>query len=205
MLAEFWNERNECSLNISRLISDAREMHTRNPNDIAHDWIHHHVPVIKNVIQIAKRESDLRDVDMPVVLVASAWHDYKRHSGDFSDMEHSLYSHGANRNFVEKVKNTISEHSHSSERKTPNGVMLWAADKIEYVSKDRYVASLSNMSSLKVFAYQTMWKVRLPKVIEELKACCFQSAKDIFDSKLKDLIGHIRSSNPKDLIWFEGL
>lgn len=205
MLIEILNERIEGKLNISDLISDAREMHAINPNDVAHDWEHHHVPVIKNVIQIAKKESDLSGVNIPVVLVSSAWHDYKRHSGDFSDMEQSLRSHGADINFVESVKNTINEHSHGSERKTSNGSLLWAADKIEYVSKDRYIASVSNMSRLKVFGYQTIWKLRLPKVIEELKTCRFQSAKDIFDSKLNDLIGHIRSSNPKDLTWFEGL
>lgn len=187
------------------ILSDAESAHKKNPADMAHDWQNHHVPVLENMMNIIEKENLNNEVNVPACLCAAAWHDYKRHSGDFKVMDDSINDRGMSLEFGQKVKDIINEHSFKDKRETIEGLLLWSADKIEYVSKDRYLAAKKGLPKLIATMYHMMMKKRIPKVIEEMQDCPFESAKEIFKTKYNEFKEFINTNSINELSWFTKL
>jgi len=81
------------------VINDARNALIQKSHDVAHG-VEHHKNVADNVDYIVTSEGIGQEINHDALKVAAWWHDYDRHSGDYSVMETSLKEHGATPKFI---------------------------------------------------------------------------------------------------------
>ncbi len=89
-------------VDIYGVINDAREALLQKSHDVAHG-VEHHQNVADNVDYIVNAEGIKQEINYDALKVAAWWHDYDRHSADYSVMTNSLEKHGANPGFIDEV------------------------------------------------------------------------------------------------------
>lgn len=191
-------------IDIGGVINDARSALQHNSHDVAHG-VEHHQNVADNVDFIVNAEGIRQEINYNALKCAAWWHDYDRHSGDYSVMTNSLQSRGAGPDFIQKVVGIIDGHSKIFGKKTKEQGLLVLADKIEYVDLDRYLVSTAKMSGPELFIVKSYWKSKIKQVVRLMNNTPYQSARELFSKKFKQLVEHIRQENSSDLVWFKGL
>ena len=192
--------------NLDLIINDARNALTINSHDVAHG-VEHHQHVANNVDFIIDNEGIKNGINYEALKVAAWWHDYDRHSGDYSVMTKSLKEHGATPEFIDEVIKIIDGHSDLKKVKklTKEQHILILADKIEYVDLDRYKSSLKGMGGIELKVMQLYWKSRIKKVKKMMDGTEYKCARDLFYEKLGNLHEYVKLEKPEDLHWFKGL
>ncbi|MBP9759383.1 hypothetical protein KBD45_06830 [Candidatus Dojkabacteria bacterium] len=191
-------------VDIYGVINDAREALLQKSHDVAHG-VEHHQNVADNVDYIVNAEGIKQEINYDALKVAAWWHDYDRHSADYSVMTNSLEKHGANPGFIDEVIKIIDGHSNIFGSKTVEQELLFLADKIEYVDVNRYKQSILYMDPNQLGLSFAYWNLKIRPVIFKINRTKYKSAKDLFYNKLDDLVGYIGEYRPEDLHWFKGL
>lgn len=193
-------------LDVNGCINDARNALQYNSHDVAHG-VEHHQNVADNVDCIINAEGIRHEVNYGALKVAAWWHDYDRHSGDYSVMTKSLEEHGATPEFIGEVTKIIDGHSDLDSNKplSKEQTILILADKIEYVDLDRYKSSLVGMGWAELKVSQFYWKSKIKKVLKLMNTTEYRSARDLFYKKLENLYDYVKNEKPEDLHWFKGL
>jgi len=179
----------------------AQKVHQEKPFDAAHDW-DHHLAVSKNGLEIIYLEGLQDRIDIPVFFAAASFHDLERGSKGHDLAVQKMKEAGFDDQFVTRVVDLINEHSFADTQVTLAGKVLWAADKIEYLSVDRSKKSTAELPKDQLDAYVRMWSERIMPVIDKFKNIGLPKAYDLFKDKFTQLSEYIISSKPeyKDLI-----
>lgn len=187
------------------LISDvAYKVHQESPYDAAHDWEHHRA-VRDNGLEIIKGENIGNKIDMPVFVASSLFHDLERGSKGHDLAVLKMKEAGFDDEFVTKMVILINEHSFGDTQVSLAGTVLWAADKIEYVSKDRFAHSLGKLSLAKRIFYKKLWRSRIKDVVKKFPKIGLPSANQIFLEKFKELKKYIETEKPAYKSWYKDL
>lgn len=189
---------------IEKIYNVAQKVHEETPFDAAHDW-NHHLAVGTNGLEIIDREEIQNEIDLPVFIAAAFFHDLERGSTGHDLAVLKMKEAGFSDEFVDKMVDLINEHSFGDTQKTLAGTVLWAADKIEYVSSDRFRHSLANLSLAKRIAYKKLWRDRIKSVVEKFPKIGLPSANEIFLEKFRDLKEYIEKEKPAYKSWYKGL
>lgn len=173
-------------------LETAKEWHTNEPFDAGHDWDHHQ-EVINNCGWIIEQEKLEDKVDLDVVLVAAAWHDFRRGANDFTVLQRELEVQGAGQDFIDNVIKTISSHSYGNSQPTLEAMILFDADKLAYVSTERIYKVLKavqdgDMTKEVMSRYAHHFKERIPNIPQMLN---FDSSKRRFSDDLDTFRAHI--------------
>lgn len=189
---------------LEKIYDVAQKVHQEKPFDAAHDW-DHHLAVCINGLEIIYREGIQGQVDLVVFTSAALFHDLERGSVGHDLAVQKMKEVGFDDQFVTNVVNLINEHSFADKQVSLAGKVLWAADKIEYVSKDRFKHSLANLSLAKRIVYKNLWRSRIESVVEKFSKIGLPTANQMFLEKFKDLREYIEAEQPKYKSWYEGL
>lgn len=189
---------------IKKIYEVAQLVHEETPFDAAHDW-NHHLAVGTNGLEIIDREKIQDKIDLPVFIAAAFFHDLERGSTGHDLAVSKMKEAGFDDEFVAKMVDLINEHSFGDTQKTLGGTVLWAADKIEYVSSDRFRHSLANLSLVKRIAYKKLWRDRIKSVVEKFPKIGLPSANQMFIEKFKGLKAYIEKEKPEYKSWYQGL
>lgn len=187
------------------LISDvAYKVHQESPYDAAHDWEHHRA-VRDNGLEIIKRENIGNQIDMPVFVASSLFHDLERGSKGHDLAVEKMKEAGFDEDFVTKMVDLINEHSFGDTQVSLAGTVLWAADKIEYVSVGRSKKSTSELPKEQLEIYVKMWGERIVPVIDKFKNLGLPEAYKMFKEKFELLSEYLLSSKPEYKHLIDGL
>lgn len=189
---------------LEKIYEIAQKVHKERPFDAAHDW-EHHLAVCINGLEIIYREKIQDKIDIPVFVAAALFHDLERGSRGHDLAVSKMKEADFDQEFVIKVVDLINEHSFGDKQKSLAGTVLWAADKIEYVSKDRFKHSLDNLSSDKLKYYRELWRSRIEEVIKKFPTIGLLSANELFLTKFRDLRVYIELQKPEYKSWFNNL
>lgn len=189
---------------LEKIYEVAQKVHEEKPYDAAHDW-EHHFAVCKNGLEIIYKENLQDKIDMPVFFAASLFHDLERGSKGHELAVLKMKEVGFDDKFVNKMVDLINEHSFADKQESLAGTVLWAADKIEYVSKDRFIHSLANLSLAKRIFYKNLWRSRIEDVSKKFENIGLPSANQIFKTKFKELKDYVDNEEPSYRSWFNGL
>lgn len=189
---------------IEKIYNVAQKVHGETPFDAAHDW-NHHLAVGTNGLEIIDREKIQDKIDLPVFIAAAFFHDLERGSTGHDLAVSKMKEAGFSDEFVAKMVDLINEHSFGDTQKTLAGTVLWAADKIEYVSVDRSKKGLAELNEEKIGAYVKMWSERIVLVINKFKDLGLPSAYDMFKSKFKELSEYLTTVKPEYKHLIEGI
>lgn len=192
--------------NLELIVNDAKKALIENSNDVAHG-VEHHQNVANNVDYILEKEGIKNRINYEALKVAAWWHDYDRHSRNYSVMTESLKEHGTTPEFIAEVVKIIDGHSDLKKVKklTDEQLILILADKIEYVDLDRYKSSLKGMDGIELKVMQFYWKSRIKTVKKMMDGTKYKCARDLFYEKLGNLHKYVKLEKPEDLHWFKGL
>lgn len=189
---------------IEKIYSVALKVHEETPYDAAHDW-NHHLAVGTNGLEIIDKEKIQGEINLPVFIAAAFFHDLERGSKEHDLAVKKMHEAGFDYNFLDRMVDLINEHSFGDTQKTLAGTVLWAADKIEYVSSDRFRHSLANLSLVKRIVYKELWRSRIKDVVEKFPQIGLPSANQMFIEKFKDLKEYIEKEKPAYKSWYKGL
>ena len=182
----------------------AYKVHQDKPYDASHDWQHHQA-VYDNGVEIIRKEGLQTQVDLPVFTASALFHDLERGSKGHNLAVERMREAGFSDGFVKAVVDLINQHSFGDKQDSLAGTILWAADKIEYVSKDRFVYSVGKLPKVKIMFYKKLWRSRIEAVIKKFPTIGLPSANELFLSKFKDLKVYIESQKPEYKPWFKNL
>jgi len=176
-------------------LSKAQEWQEREPFDAGHDW-EHHKEVINNCLWIVEQEKLEDKIDLDVLLVAAAWHDFRRGSEDYSVLKSELLVQGVDQEFISKVIETISGHSFGESQTNIEGKVLFDADKMAYLSPSRILRVLSavengEMKKETMSRYGYHFRERIPKIPDLLN---FQGTKQQFARLLSEYRKFVEST-----------
>lgn len=189
---------------IEKIYNVAQKVHEESPFDAAHDW-NHHLAVNTNGLEIIDKEKIQGEINLPVFIAAAFFHDLERGSTGHDLAISKMEEAGFGDDFVAKMVDLINEHSFGDTQTTLAGKVLWAADKIEYVSKDRFKHSLANLSLAKRIVYKKLWRDRIKSVVEKFPKIGLPSSNQMFLEKFKDLKEYIEQEKPAYKSWYKGL
>jgi hypothetical protein len=189
---------------LTKIYEVAHIAQIEHPYDAAHDSFHHDA-VLLNGLEIIEREGIAGQIDIPVFGAAAMYHDLERKSKTHDLAVLKMRESGLSEDFTDKVVNLINEHSFEDKQTTLAGKVLWAADKIEYVSKDRFMHSLENLSELQMIFYRKILNARIKKVREKFKNLGLKSAEDMFLNKFEELKSFVKKEKPEYSAWLKSL
>lgn len=189
---------------IEKIYSVAQKVHEETPFDAAHDW-NHHLAVGTNGLEIIDREKIQDRIDLPVFIAAAFFHDLERGSTGHDLAVLKMKEAGFDDGFVAKMVDLINEHSFGDTQKTLAGKVLWAADKIEYLSIDRSKKATNELSKEKLDEYVTIWGERIVPVINKFRDLGLPCAFDIFKTKFMELSEYLVSVKPEYKHLIEGI
>jgi hypothetical protein len=189
---------------IEKIYNVAMKVHEETPFDAAHDW-NHHLAVGTNGLEIIDREKIQDKIDLSVFIAAAFFHDLERGSKGHDLAVLKMKEAGFNDEFVAKMVDLINEHSFGDTQKTLSGKVLWASDKIEYVSVERSKKSTKELPQEALDSYVKMWSERIVLVIEKFKNIGLPSAYEIFKRNFGELSEYLISSKPEYKHLIEGL
>ncbi len=181
---------------LEKIYDVAQKVHEERPFDAAHDW-EHHLAVGINGLDIIDKEGIQNQIDIPVFVGGAFFHDLERGSESHDLAVKKMKEAGFDDEFVGKMVKLINEHSFADKQESLAGTVLWAADKIEYVSVDRSKKGLAELDEEKIDAYVKMWSERIVPVINKFKHLGLPSAYDMFRFKFKKLSEYLVSSRPE--------
>lgn len=121
----------------TQLIIKAQQHLVTKPFDMVHDIIHHS-RVYSNCVRITQAEN-IRDINFDALIVAAWWHDAEGRTGDtLNAINEAMDTFNTPRDFKSKVLGIIQEHSFGKNQTSLESQILFDADKIEYVSLERF-------------------------------------------------------------------
>ena len=168
---------------IDQLIADAQTFLRVSPYDEAHG-LDHHQRVWNNIKWIIKQEKLL--VDREALEIAAWWHDVDKGTNNSRKLITALRHHHVPRARIETILTIIYQHSFEDTQTTIEGKILFDADKLEYVSLDRWKKFLtmlqknpSKQDTMK--AYQNAIANRIIPVYQRLY---FSATKQLFANDL---------------------
>ncbi len=107
--------------------------------------------------------------------------------------------------FVVKMVDLINEHSFGDTQKTLAGTVLWAADKIEYLSIDRSKKATNELPKEKLDEYVKIWGERIVPVINKFRDLGLPCAFDIFKTKFMALSEYLVTVKPEYKHLIDGI
>jgi hypothetical protein len=171
-----------------KLVEDARKRLQENPFDSVHNESHHESVWI-NCQKIVKAEC--LDVDMSVLEVAAWWHDVQRDAKDETELLRSKFRDlRVPKQFQGMVIAAIASHSFGKQQETVESVILYDADKLEYLSVSRVRLLLGDFSNGKMSQdrfdyYIKAWKKRIKGVRKQLH---YKYSRELFEQRLPDFL-----------------
>lgn len=167
-------------MKIDEILRIAQKKLVEEPFDIAHD-IHHHLNVWRNCQFIYSQER--LQLDMEMLRIAAWWHDFERGSKRHGILRDEMAKLSFDADYIESVIELINSHSFDDEHsKQTEAMVLYDADKIEYVSPDRFCwmgeGTLNGQMELEVCRlYAKAMIDRLATVIDTLS---FDTSRHLF-------------------------
>jgi HD superfamily phosphodiesterase len=165
---------------VEQVVKEAEGRLRENPFDAGHD-VHHHKAVWKNCQWIISQEG-LR-VDEDVLQVAAWWHDYDHGSKVHPTLRKVMRKYRVGKRDRNRVVELINEHSFADKQVSPEGQVLYDADKLEYVSVSRWERAMKKLNEKQMRKYKNLFNQRLDKV---RKGFYFPVAQKMFDERFKD-------------------
>ena len=189
---------------IQKIFETAFKIHSEHPFDVAHDWQHHQA-VALNGLEIIDEEGLWNSIDIPIFLAASLFHDLERGSKTHTLALTELKKIGFSEDSLKNVADLINQHSFGDKQIDLSGKILWAADKIEYVSKERFIVSVDKLSKAKMAYYGKLWNSRIEAVSQRFDTINLPFAKEKFFSKFNELRKYIENERPEYKSWLKDL
>ncbi len=189
---------------IEKIYEVAQLVHEENRFDAAHDW-NHHLAVGTNGLEIIDREKIQDKIDLPVFIAAAFFHDLERGSTVHDLAVSKMKEAGFDDEFVVKMVDLINEHSFGDTQKTLAGTVLWAADKIEYLSIDRSKKATNELPKEKLDEYVKIWGERIVPVINKFRDLGLPCAFDIFKTKFMALSEYLVTVKPEYKHLIDGI
>jgi hypothetical protein len=174
----------------------SQQILSEKPHDAAHDWEHHKAVAI-NCLKIVDGEGLWGQVNIVNLFKAALFHDLERGSKEHDVATQALRKSGCTDENLKEVVGLINEHSFNDKQVTLEGRILWAADKIEYVSKKRAALAMENLSKIELFFYIRLWEIRIKSVIAKFPSLGLPTASDIFKTRFGELKAYVESEKPE--------
>jgi len=181
---------------LTKIFDIAVQIHTDKPFDAAHD-LDHHLAVTGNILEIYDREKLQGQVDLDRLVCAGLFHDLERGSKEHDLAAQKMKDVGASSEFVQSVISLINEHSFDDKQVSLEGRVLWAADKIEYLSVDRSKKATSKLPPDQLEGYVKIWSERIVLVVEKFKSLGLPNAYNLFQEKFKLLVSYLTADKPE--------
>lgn len=182
-------EKSSSTQAVSRLAKFAKSILRNSPPDKVHD-INHHRRVWRNALYIMKNEG-IADPNR-IVFLCSFWHDVNKHI--FIADPSTLYLNMTNdQKLASIIGDSIKNHQWKSEPKSIYAATLFDADKIEYISIDRWQNAIFKQphnDNTKV--YFEGLNTRLPLLLSKLHS---QTAKNMYCRRYKGFIQWAQDNN----------
>lgn len=198
--------------NTASIIEKIKVFHQKNIFDSAHDLVHHEA-VTENAKEIIDSERLRNKCNPSVVEVSCMIHDLiDEKRGDVEGMKikakELIVNGGGSVGFADEVVRVVEAHSFGkSQGESIEAEILYDADKLEYVSIDRFklvIAAVKSgqMSTVKLEEYKSIWKERILKVMPSLH---FDISKTLFNKRLESVIEYIKTKAPEYSDWLSGV
>ncbi|MDP1721578.1 MAG: HD domain-containing protein [Candidatus Gottesmanbacteria bacterium] len=120
---------------VNHLIAEAKTILRASPYDAAHA-LDHHQRVWNNAKWIIKHEK--LEVDDEALYIAAWWHDVDKGSSNDPRLIAVLRRHRVPQSRIDTILAIMNQHSFEDEQTTIEGKILFDADKLEYVSRERW-------------------------------------------------------------------
>lgn len=176
-----------------KLISLAKLILNNDPPDLAHN-IKHHQRVWQNILYIQKKEKT-REIDMAILQLCAYWHDVNKHRFN-ADPALLFYAITGDKKHTDVIKKTINAHRWQNKAKTRLGKILFDADKLEYISIERWRPLLSSdldIEQAKLFkVYFEGLNKRIPFLPSRLH---YASAKIRYEAEYQRLLEWTKNKN----------
>ncbi len=174
------------------LIKKARDILRTKPFDGVHD-LSHHVSVYKTALQIA--ENINFEFDKKTLELAVMWHDVTAPGNEKNEVataeliKDEMVALDFSDKDINEVYNAIAHHGYNQQPRNMIGKMLWDADKLDFLSINRWKNGLKMETDGKATfkaAKEMFEKVlkMIPTIPEKLH---FEISQQIFDERLKEL------------------
>lgn len=160
----------------------------------------HHYDVTKDIVRICKGDKvKISDSQLDKLLVAGSVHDLMQRGvhKEESSLVNFLIDNGANAQLATEVINILSEHTQDAKPETLEQRILWAADKANYPSMQRFTAGANAVrngtQSLEELSerYLSLWVNGSIIIAESPIMEQFPTAMNLFEKRMKKVLDYI--------------
>lgn len=167
---------------------DLKILLSTEPFDIGHD-VAHHYKVWENCMWIVDCEK-IEGIDTDALQIAAWGHDLERGSQTHDKLRQVMEKHGCPEELINDTIDIINEHSHDGTQTSREAEILFDADKLEYVTVNRWSTVLQAakdgvMTDAEITKYKNAWNKRIGYVQKGLHFAC---TKKKFAQNLKDYL-----------------